>query len=97
MGKVDEMVDEKIEAPKRLYVQIFGGEHAACYLDDPRKVHDNGKPVYRYILIDTPNTNQRAERAAANIAAIVNRYYQLHPRRAMLDELADIIAAEFER
>jgi hypothetical protein len=46
------------KAPERIWTQLYspaegyGLTTIAAYDRDPREVHDNGKPVYQYALID---------------------------------------------
>lgn len=40
-------------APERIWVQLIKDTTlVAAYLQDPREIHDNGKPVYVYIPLD---------------------------------------------
>lgn len=39
-------------APELLWVQLTPSGGTISYVMDPRKVHDNGKPVYQYVRAD---------------------------------------------
>lgn len=43
------MADDEVKAPERILVQLTA-RGTTFYLNDPRDVHDNGKPVYVYVL-----------------------------------------------
>lgn len=44
---------EKQTAPEMLWVQLSASGGTISYIRDPREVHDNGKPVYQYIRVDS--------------------------------------------
>lgn len=45
--------------PSRLWVQLYTHTISATELD-PREVHDNGKPVYQYVLAESHDALRKA-------------------------------------
>ena len=52
------------KAPEYLWVQLTPNGGTISYVIDPRAVHDNGKPVYRYALVRDPALDVEAEALA---------------------------------
>lgn len=106
MGKVEEMVDEKVEALKPcplcgsddLILRDIAGWELDCRGCELSLVLSNDPSREGLIARwnNRSNTRQRAERAAEKIIKIVEAYAQ--GKRGFYDsEITDIIAAEFEK
>lgn len=93
------------QPPKRIWTQLYspakgyGLTTIAAYDRDPREVHDNGKPVYEYVLDAkdaSPDVRELAERIAFVIA---ERRFEFNWSSTLFPSqlLADIIIEELTR
>lgn len=110
MGKVDEMDEEKIEAPERIWVDVRedGGSDydPGCNAQwisagswKPADDGENESDWALYVRAGTPaNTRQRAERAVEKLQSYVREHFSVAiVNRMNTERMTDIIAAEFEK
>lgn len=86
------MSARKPSPPKEVWIQYDNPVHTTAYFMDPRMVHDNGRPVYRYTLAEAP-----AAKAKVNWAPLAEVFGFTTQEVAEVDRLAEEERARLKR